>query len=576
MARRPFSRLVRHFLDRLVRGGDSSSPDFKLGIGPLFGLLAAPGAFQCFLMLDKYSSLLSWMRRTLRSDLLLASAPDKYMFLSIAMAVVGIVTVLKWDKILPDSQDFTNLAPLPIRPRTILMANAAAIAITALVMAVVVNSVSMVLFPMFVAEAAPDGAIDTPAFLAVHALCINLASIFAFCSVFSILGIASAILPPQTFKAWSSWLRGLLIVVFIALLVSGLAAPALVRDLGRAPDSVTRFLPPMWFLGLYQLLQSKATPQLAHLAPLGPSATAAALGGILLSYGLGYRRRFAAVLEGQRPPSTQRFLGLVLSILDVFAPKGSGFGRACHRFIVRAVLRHETQRLCIVVSLGLGGLLAIQSFAAASMTPPEPGETRPALGMLAAPLLQSYVLLLGLRVAFELPTDVPANWVFRLILDPREHTIQAVGRRVMLAFLLPLVVLPCFLSTWWWAGPVVAAMHTASVLALSLCLMEALLSGYRKIPFTTYMPEFRQNLPMLCLIHLIGLAAFANIGAGLDQWLLSSPLRALPVAAVALGAWHWNRRRLLSARESGEEELGLTFDHRSDPAVERLRLFDHD
>ncbi len=358
--------------------------------------------------------------------------------------------------------------------------------------------------------------------------------------------------------------------------MSGFAAPALIRDLGRSPDSLMRYLPPMWFLGLYQVLQSSASPRLASLAPLGLFATAAALGGILLSYGLGYRRRFAAVLEGQRPPSTQLVLRLLLPVLDLLAPKDSGFGRACHRFTIRAVLRHETQRLCIVVSLGLGGLLAIQSFASAAMTPLQPDETGPAIGMLAAPLLLAYVLLLGLRVAFELPTNVPANWVFRLILDPREHTIQAVGRRVMLAFLLPLVILPCFATTWWWAGPAVAALHSVVVLALSLCVIEALLSGYRKIPFTTYMPEFRQNLPVLCLIHLLGLVIFAHFGAGLDQWILKSPLRALPVAAAAAAVWYWNRRRLKTAREEGEDELGLTFDHRTDPAVERLRLFDND
>src|ERR1700674_523659 len=152
--RGPFGRLVRQFLARTVRGSQGSADsEFDLGIGGLLGVLPTPGAFTCFLLLDKYSALLNWMRGR-RQDIYLVSLPDKYLFLSLAMAVTGIVTVLKWDKILPDAQDYLNLAPLPIRPRAILLANAAALAIAVLVFAVDVNGVSAVFFPLFVTAAA--------------------------------------------------------------------------------------------------------------------------------------------------------------------------------------------------------------------------------------------------------------------------------------------------------------------------------------------------------------------------------------------------------------------------------------
>src|SRR5690348_8216190 len=103
----PFERLVRHFLARLVSGGNDPNGEFELGAGTLLGLLAAPGAFTAFLMFDKYSSLLDsyFFRAARNQDYYATSAPDKYLFLSLAMAVTGIVTVLKWDKILPDAQD---------------------------------------------------------------------------------------------------------------------------------------------------------------------------------------------------------------------------------------------------------------------------------------------------------------------------------------------------------------------------------------------------------------------------------------------------------------------------------------
>src|SRR5271157_4479362 len=73
-------------------------------------------------MLNNYSSLLNWFRGRLREDLLIASAPDKYLFLSIAMGSTGIVTVLKWDRTL--------------------FANATAIAIAVVVLALALRAIA--------------------------------------------------------------------------------------------------------------------------------------------------------------------------------------------------------------------------------------------------------------------------------------------------------------------------------------------------------------------------------------------------------------------------------------------------
>src|ERR1051326_7218357 len=95
-ARRPFGRLLGHFLGRMVYSQESASSEFEFGAGFLLGILAAPGAFYCFLLFQKYSSLLNWLRGRLRDDVYLTSAPDKFFLISLAMAVTGIVTVLKW------------------------------------------------------------------------------------------------------------------------------------------------------------------------------------------------------------------------------------------------------------------------------------------------------------------------------------------------------------------------------------------------------------------------------------------------------------------------------------------------
>jgi hypothetical protein len=244
----------------------------------------------------------------------------------------------------------------------------------------------------------------------------------------------------------------------------------------------------------------------------------------------------------------------VVAVLDAFAPRAAGFGRAGHRFLVRALLRSETHRLTLAVAIGLGWMIAFQTAQGAS-------------------LAAAYLLILGLRVAFELPASTSANWIFRVLLDGRQETL-GLARRAMLSFLVPLVAAPCFVVAWRRAGPGTAAVHTAYVLALSLVLMELLLAGYRKLPLTCPMPGFRENFFVLCLVQLIGFVVFTLGGAAFEAWAFAQPWRFALVPAAMAGAWHWNQRRLAEARENGELEEGLTFENAVVTTVERLDLWD--
>ena len=553
---RPFVRLVRHFLVRLVRNEqDAASSEVELGVGALLGLLSAPGAATCFILLSKYSSFLNWYRFGRQPDYFTISLPDKYLFIALAMGITGIVTVLKWDKILPDAQDYLNLAPLPIPPRAVLLANAAAIACAVLVFAVDVNAVPGVFFPLFVCAAGEAGIAAFLQFAAVHAVCVVGASIFTFGAVFALLGAISAVLPREAFRAASSWLRGIFLVSFLGLLVSGVAGPsALLRRLQLDPHSPLRFLPSLWFLGLYQSWQHRATPVLAGLAHTVLPGSMAVLALALLSYGLSYRRRFAAALEGGRRPSDQRVTAGFLWILDRFAAGATGFVRAGHRFTVRALLRSESHRLSVAVALGIGWLVAWRD------------------GPLAAPFSAAYVLILGLRLAFEMPAGAPAAWIFRAVLDPREHETLPVARRVILSFLTPLVLLPALALAWWNAGLPTALLHVLYLLALGLSAAELQLAGYRKIPLTCPTPGFRDHLLMLCLVQFLGFELFTRAGSAMELWMLDAPLRFLLAPLAMVGAWYWNRRRLADAREAGELQEGLTFENVHVPAVERLNL----
>src|ERR1041384_186954 len=202
--RRPFGRLVSHFLLRLARGGkDAGEYEFELTLGPLLGMLAAPGAISCFLLIPKYSSFLNWLRGRLHVDMLLTSAPEKYLYIALAMSACGIVTVLKWDCILPDSQDYINLMPLPVRARTVFFANVWALVIAVLIVAFLVNGVPSVLFPVLVAAAGHFPAADLLTFICLDVFLVTLASVFAVSLVLAVLGTLATVLPRAAFRACS-------------------------------------------------------------------------------------------------------------------------------------------------------------------------------------------------------------------------------------------------------------------------------------------------------------------------------------------------------------------------------------
>ena len=563
LARRPFLRLVVHFLNRLLRGDRDADSEFELGIGPLLGLLGAPGAFCSLLLFQKYSSLRDWIVGHPPRNIYTYSVADKYFFICLAMAIAGVVTALKWDKILPDSQDYLNLSPLPLRARTILLANATAIAAAITVFALDVNGTSAVLFPAVVSSYSHLGVGGLFSFMLVHGVVLILASLFTIFSIFAVLGALAAILPDHAFRAISAWVRGLVLVGAVGLLITVGAGPGWLRAVQQHPSSFARFFPSLWFLGLYQNLQHVKGRGIEPLAGTALTACAIAFALMVISYAFSYRRRFAAVLEGARPPARQWLLAATLRFLDFFSAGALPFERACHRFVIRAMLRDETHRLAIAVSIGLGWLLALQAISSDSEV------TR-----LAGPLAAAYPLILGLRIAFEIPAGVPSNWVFRVILDPRAHETYRLTRRILLAFLVPTVVVPAFLIGLWQLGPLDAVLHALYVLALTLVLGEALLSGYRKIPLTSPLPALQANLPVLVVINATAFALFTQLGARFEKTLLEIPWL-FPIVPGALGiAWFWNRRRIAEARVNGEWEEGFTFDSAPPPTVNRLDLFD--
>jgi hypothetical protein len=534
--RTPFMRLVRLFVGRAFHGsGDSGEGELGFSVGLVLSLLPLPGGFYSIFLLEKYSTLLQWMRGQRMSDSLAEAIPDEYFFIVLSMVVTAAVALWRWDSIFPDRRDYANLVPLPISTRNIFLANVAAILFLALVLALDVNAVSALIFPVAI-SASVDSFSFFAQFLVVHVVIVLLASIFSFFLVFFTIGMLMVVLPYRAFRKISLYLRSAMMGALIALLATSFVVPSL---LNHTPKNLVRFLPPTWFLGLCQLLRGRASPALALLGYQALIGLAITVVGALVAYAISYYTSFKRIPETSDIISANQGTGLswFFRLLDqtVLISK---FQRGGYRFAMKTLMRSEHHGLVLGAFFGLGIVTASQFLFAAFRGKEVQAGHLPSFEILAVPLVLSYCMIVGIRLAFELPAELRANWIFRLSLDKSKHECIPLAVKIMLTFIVPWVLgilFPVYGYLWGWR---VGLLQSIVVTLWSLLLGEFLLLKFRKVPFTCSYPPFRNSALVMALSYVLGFFVFVILTSKLEHWALVNPAAMVCFVVFPLTTWY--------------------------------------
>jgi len=569
---RPFWRIVQLFVDRIFRGGgDADTEGLDLGVGLVLTLLAMPGGFVSLFLLNKYGTFLQWLRGATNVDPLAIALPDEYFFLVLSMTVTGAVAVWRWDAIFPDRRDYMNLVPLPISTRTIFFANLVAVLFLVGLIAVDVNAASCILFPMVV------GATQTKflfflKFAMVHAVGVVLASVFAFFAVFSVLGLLMAVLPARAFKRFSTYIRGIVVVYLVALLCTSFAVPNSLRRAGPVP-AWTYLMPSCWFLGLCQSLRGRAGPGLMELSRLALPGVAAVVAIALCAYAVGYQRHFVRIAEiadataTARNPRTWR-LGTLRDRLVLRTP----FQRGCFRFVYRTLLRSEAHRLVLTAIGGLSLVLASQALMDAFANAKSWRQAALSANALSIPFIISFLVVVGLRLVFEIPAELRSNWIFQLMLDRDGEECEPLARKVILTLLLPgllAITFPVYVDLEGWR---VACLHTLLVTTWTVLLTNVVLIRFRKLPFTCTLPLFKQHSFVTLLSVGFGFLLYATSTPEFEASALAEPARMIGLIPVAAVAWYIPHHLAKSAIDI---ERKLIFEESPTHAFETLGLEDY-
>lgn len=537
---RPFSILVRHFYSQFFNDeAFSSNADGTANVGPIIGLLAAPGAF--FAMMLGPLMVRGW-------DLVMF----RYVFISLSMVVMGFTVVLKWDALFPNRRDYTILSPLPLRPSVVFAAKMSALAMFLGVFLAGANVLATLLSPSV------DSLGGIPQLYVVHAVTVTAAGLFTALAAASIQGLLVLALPPRLLRPVSTTIQTLLLALFIALLL-------LTFVIGRSPrylvpeNSALLWFPGFWFIGLYEML--RPATQSAELAALGRTAMQGlgwAAAAFALTWIPAYRhhaRKHLDVPQGKSGARADR-RAVLAALLHRFVLR-NGIERAVFHFITQTIARSAKHRVFLAVYSGFGAAVAIL------------GSVFGDSGLLRLPLILSFVMVSGLRAAFQFPSDLRANWPFQITdRGSAADYISAMRKWIVLCALVPLFLLlvPAGIARFGWS---VTLFHVAVAFALSLLLIEIMFFGFRKVPFTCGYSPGRSNLVGLAVIYTWGFTTYSSTMSSVAVWLYGHPVYALLFFAATTATTLYARR--LDRRDL-ESAPALDFEGDPDPAVRTLEI----
>ena len=529
-----------------------------------------------------YAVASAWSYGSWMDDLQLAmrAVPHKLYFIGYSMAAVGLVTVLVWDALFPDRRDAMVLGGLPVRPRTVAFSKLAALVAFVGGFAVVVNLPATVVFSFLA-----GGYLPFETFLrypAAHLAATVSAGLLVFLALVAVQAGLAVACPRRLHQRLTMLAQLLFVIVLIewfafapGLLYSFagidsavtneqlIAAGGPYRFIGLTASGAGVWLPPVWFLGLYEVVWGFDPDVYRRLAGTAVMAFAATLVIAAVGYGIGFRRMVKRTLE--TPPDTSgraTALPRTAARLVTAGLARHPVAQAVAAFTAASTVRSRRHRLIIAAYVGLGLAFVIGSFLSpitgiADDALAEP-LSAPSARLLSIPFILSFFVLAALRFMFAVPTEIRANWVFR-ITEIDDRGAYLAGTRTALWTLgvapVALVTTPLYLALW---GPVLAFAHTVFWVLMAGALAELLLSRFHKVPFAcSYVPG-KANVKLLWPVYALALTAYASWTARFELWLLGSPfwwsvtcgtLLACLVAAIAC-----RRRALASASPLQYEE----------------------
>jgi hypothetical protein len=415
---------------------------------------------------------------------------------------------------------------------------------------------------------ANGGAIGFLRALAAYWVTTFAAAVFIFGSVLGLQGVAAQLLSRRMFLRVSALLQILAFSLFICMyfLEPHWAYPrAMTADQNQA---ALAWLPSYWFLALFQRLNGSMPPTLLRLAERAIIGVSAATLGAAAAFLLSYFRDLRKIIEEPDIAPARKAFTWPFRL-------GNATSTAISNFSIRTLLRSRQHRAIVCFYLGVGFAVVFLFLKSGIETKTIHDLGAATLGQAGVPLLAASLIMicaavLGTRVAFSMPADLQANWIFRIIpLSKPSDCVVGAGRGLLLLAGVPIWAVSAllFLFIWPWK---MALLHLGILALLAIALAEGSMLRFRKIPFTcSYLPGKANVYLTFWTYTMLGVPVL-DFSTRVEWRALHSVRDAVLIMIVLAAVAAVLKRLDSSLRQSHQAEL--QFEESPEPAIFALDL----
>jgi hypothetical protein len=471
---------------------------------------------------------------------------DKEFLISLAMMATGLAAIVAWDGLFPDRRDCLVLSALPVRNRTIFAAKLCAVVALFAAVTAALNVPTAICFPWLALPEDFSLAVYIR-YVSAHTAAVLSASAFVFFTFVTIQALLINALSFRQYKWLSAWVQlgALFALVAGFFFIPDIARPASLADPRNRMAALA--LPPFWFLGLYEELLGVRMPIVQELAGIARAAVAGSAAVALSAYCLGYGRYLRKTVEEAEAIASNRTGpgAAVARLVDRILVRNP-VERAVFHFAARTMSRNRKHRLLLAIYAGVGLSYVFHNIASLLAKHRTGGFDRLDTVISSVPMVLSFFILLGMRVLFTIPVELRANWVFRLTENGRPAEYLAGARKLMIAAgiaPLALATFPVYGMLWGWSH---ALRHLLLVVLILLLVLEYMMRGFPKIPFTCSFVPGKANLKARFGAYCVFFLLFGYLISLLEIWLVWKPRGYwIGVAAISLvlvyRAWRRNQ-----------------------------------
>jgi hypothetical protein len=562
----PLYRLTRHFFGAFFDFGFLSEAGARSFTHMLLGVCAVLCAIGLLLLRVVAGAFIGLINADTPEPYRQAVLAAHALSIALPMWTVAVVTVLVGHALFPDETDFRVLMGLPLTRRFIFGAKLAALGLFA---GLFIAATHTALAPFVgVTIVGPWAEHSLLRRVVAYGVASVLGSVFAMLAIAATNGFLVVGVPRGRFAACSAALRSVMLCALVIALPLIARLPAAAGPLRRGEAWIFA-VPPAWFMGLERWLLGDDRSHMASLAALAVASVLLVACLVAASFWLLYRH-FECVIA--RPTETVRHPSRRVSRSRFASPLTKPVLAGVRTFVSLTLRRSALHQGIVVVLSALGVGFVINSLLAAGLIEAfrDGGAREDELldSAVWASFALVFVVVLSVRAALLVPTELRANWIFRMIEQDRArvqqlhasvHVIRLLGVATPVAIVASLqAVLLGFLAI-----PVAAV-----AVLFGLLFVEGVLRDWSRIPFTcSYIPG-KGFVPQTLLKALFSFILFTTFGWATARGAAGGHPAALCVVAIVAGATFLLARQ----RRKAWRHMQLEFEDQLPTEISSLKL----